>query len=227
MGRPKTIQDSALLEVARKIFRERGHTATTRDVAQAAGISEAIIYQRFKTKDELFYAALAPRTDSLSGLLDIDMAAHTPKSYLALFCARTKDQFRAGMPSVLSLAAHPTYGKEMMGEVHRHNRVGEIFPILQLRLKGWQEAGIIRPVNLRAFMTLVVHALHSMAMVEVISGNAKEPTKPEELHDFVDVIWDHLKPDHAAPKPKKAKKPRAKSAPDSAAQLRPARVRRD
>lgn len=39
MGRPKTIEDSALLQVARKIFRERGYTATTRDGAQAAGIS--------------------------------------------------------------------------------------------------------------------------------------------------------------------------------------------
>lgn len=210
MGRPKTIEDRALLAVARKIFRERGHTATTRDVAQAAGISEAIIYQRFKTKDELFYAALAPSTTSLSALLDIDMAAHTPKSYLALFCARTKDQFRAAMPSILSLAAHPTYGKEMMGEVHRHNRVGEIFPILQLRLKGWQETGLIRPVNLRAFITLVIHALHSMAMVEVISGNATAPTKPAELHEFIDVLWDHLKPNPPAPAPDHAKSPRAK-----------------
>ena len=188
MGRPKTIEDSALLEVARKIFRERGHTATTRAVAQAAGISEAIIYQRFKTKDELFYAALAPSKVSLSSLLDIDMSAHTPKSYLAVFCARTKDHFRAAMPSILSLAAHPTYGKEMMGEVHRHNRIGEIFPLLVLRLKGWQEAGVIRAVNFRAFGSLVMHALHSMAMVEVISGETQTPTKPEELHELVDML---------------------------------------
>ena len=211
MGRPKTIENSALLGVARKIFRERGHTATTRDVAQAAGISEAIIYQRFKTKDELFYAALAPSTTSLSALLDIDMSAHSPKSYLAVFCARTKDHFRSAMPSILSLAAHPTYGKEMMGEIHRHNRIGEISPLLVLRLKGWQEGGLIRPVNFRAFGSLVMHALHSMAMVEVLSGEAQIPTKPAELHELIDVLWDHLKPAHAAVAPKKTKATRTKS----------------
>lgn len=210
MGRPKTIEDSALLEVARKIFRERGHTASTRDVAQAAGISEAIIYQRFKTKDELFYAALAPDADALRPLLDLDLAALPPKAYLAAFAARTKDQFRASMPSILSLAAHPTYGKEMMGEIHRHNRIGEIFPILHSRLQGWQEAGLIRPVNLRPFISLFLHVLHSMAMVEVVSGNANTRSKPEDLAEVIEVLWDHLQPDRATPPPKKRKAPREK-----------------
>lgn len=139
------------------------------------------------------------------------MSAHSPKSYLAVFCARTKDHFRSAMPSILSLAAHPTYGKEMMGEIHRHNRIGEISPLLVLRLKGWQEGGLIRPVNFRAFGSLVMHALHSMAMVEVLSGEAQIPTKPAELHELIDVLWDHLKPAHAAVAPKKTKATRTKS----------------
>ena len=35
MGRTKTIGDNELLEIARKIFREHGHTAATRDIAAA------------------------------------------------------------------------------------------------------------------------------------------------------------------------------------------------
>ena len=89
MGRPKTIEDSALLEIARKIFRERGHSASTRDIAEAAGISEAIIYQRFKTKDALFIAALTRHAPSLNAISEIDATKHDPQSYLALFAAVT------------------------------------------------------------------------------------------------------------------------------------------
>src|SRR5262245_60647331 len=51
MGRHKTISDDEVLQVARGLFREKGHTATTREIAEAAGISEAILYQRFGSKD--------------------------------------------------------------------------------------------------------------------------------------------------------------------------------
>ena len=46
MGRHKTISDDAVLRVARDLFGVRGHTVTTREIAEAAGISEAILYQR-------------------------------------------------------------------------------------------------------------------------------------------------------------------------------------
>src|SRR5436305_15054768 len=61
MGRHKTISDDEVLRVARGVFRTRGHTATTREIADAAGISEAALYQRFGSKDHLFFAAMHAR----------------------------------------------------------------------------------------------------------------------------------------------------------------------
>src|SRR5215467_12399695 len=69
MGRQKTITDDEVLRVARNIFREQGHTATTREIAQAAGISEPVLYQRFGSKDELFFTAMRPRGPDLEQLL--------------------------------------------------------------------------------------------------------------------------------------------------------------
>src|SRR6516162_1159464 len=69
MGRHKTITDEEVLGIARRIFRAQGHTATTREIAQAAGISEAILYQRFGSKNELFFAAMHPRGPDLEQLL--------------------------------------------------------------------------------------------------------------------------------------------------------------
>jgi AcrR family transcriptional regulator len=58
MGRPPAIERSALLEIARGVFADRGMRATTAEVAQRAGISEGALFKRFKTKAELFRAAV-------------------------------------------------------------------------------------------------------------------------------------------------------------------------
>ena len=199
MGRPKTIETGELLAIARNVFRQHGHTVTTRDVAKAAGISQAVLYQRFKTKDALFYAALTQHAPNLSALSEIDPALE-PRDWLAQFAARTKLHFRNIMPSLLSVAAHPKYGQEMMGNIHRHNRAGEVAALIVLRLQGWRQAGKIRPVDPRTFAFAFIHALHSMAMVEVLSGDPGPATRPAELETFIDVFWHGLKPKDAGRK---------------------------
>ncbi len=193
MGRPKTIEDDELLDVARRVFRQHGHTATTQHVAKAAGISEAILYKRFKTKDELFYAALNRPSPDLSAITNIDPTLD-PRAYLGIFSARTKDHFRQAVPSIISVAAHPRYGKELMGQVHRHNRAGEIAAVLRLRLESWHRAGKIRTTNIVSFSNAFLHALHSMAMVEVFAGEAAKPTPPKEMEPFLDVFWEAIRP---------------------------------
>ena len=196
MGRPKTIETSELLAIAREIFRKNGHTATIRQVAKAADITSAVLYQRFKTKDALFIASLTIHAPDLTALSEIDAAKHTPQSYLALFAARAKDHFRSAMPSLLSHAAHPKYGKEMMGQIHRHNRAGEIAAMLVLQLHTWLQAALVRPLEPRVFAHAFIHALHSMAMVELLSGDDEfYVTSPKEMQAFIDLFWQGLQPE--------------------------------
>jgi AcrR family transcriptional regulator len=58
MGRPEVIERGVLLDIARDVFKDRGMRATTAEVAQRAGISEGALFKRFKTKAELFRAAV-------------------------------------------------------------------------------------------------------------------------------------------------------------------------
>ena len=199
MGRPKIIEDAALLAIAREVFRKHGHTATTRDVARAAGVSQAALYKRFKTKDELFLAALTLNSPDLSALGAITAAGRSPQAYLAIFAARAKDHFRHAMPSILSHAAHPRYGREMMGQIHRHNRAGEIAAMLALRLEGWRRDGLTRPMAPRIFTHAFIHALHSMAMVDVLSGeDVGVATSAREMRPLVDLFWSGVKSERKA-----------------------------
>src|SRR5262245_23076725 len=61
MARPPSISDETILEAARAVFKDKGVLGTSADVAARAGVSEGTIFNRFKSKAELFRAALAPR----------------------------------------------------------------------------------------------------------------------------------------------------------------------
>jgi len=58
MARPTVIRNEAILQAARDVFLERGILATSAEVAQRAGVSEGSLFKRFKTKADLFRAAM-------------------------------------------------------------------------------------------------------------------------------------------------------------------------
>ena len=58
MPRPVTIQDSAILDAARRVFLVRGYSASTAEIARRAGVSEGSLFKRFRTKTALFLAAI-------------------------------------------------------------------------------------------------------------------------------------------------------------------------
>jgi AcrR family transcriptional regulator len=58
VSRPCSISRDDILDAARKVFLRHGFTASTAQVARAAGISEGSLFKHFKTKNALFLAAL-------------------------------------------------------------------------------------------------------------------------------------------------------------------------
>lgn len=58
MARPVNIRDEVIIEAAREVFLERGFRATTTEVAARAGVSEGSLFKRFKSKFDLFRAAM-------------------------------------------------------------------------------------------------------------------------------------------------------------------------
>ena len=211
MARPRTISDADLLALARRVFRERGHQATTREVAAAAGLSQAALFKRFASKEALFLAALGSNEPSLQEFVAIAPHADDPRAYLAAVAGWIMQHNREVMPTVLSLASHPRYGRELMAEVHRHHRAGEICAILAVRLRRWQESGQLGPVPLVPFTHIFVQALVCRAIIEIWSGSDPSPSRPEDLRSFVEVFWQGLAPVEASPSTKGRKRPAAKT----------------
>ena len=58
MPRPVSIHDDAILDAASKVFLAHGYQAGTAEIARRAGVSEGLLFKRFRTKTELFLAAM-------------------------------------------------------------------------------------------------------------------------------------------------------------------------
>jgi AcrR family transcriptional regulator len=57
-GRPPSISEDQILDAAKAVFVEEGVGATTARIAERAGISESVLFHRYKTKEALFMAVM-------------------------------------------------------------------------------------------------------------------------------------------------------------------------
>src|SRR5262245_45800820 len=109
MGRQKSISDDDVLRVARDVFRAQGHTASTRAVALAAGISEAVLYQRFGSKDDLFFAAMRPQGPDIEELLGPEEPPDDARAYLRSVVLRVARHMGQVIPLSLRVMTHPSF----------------------------------------------------------------------------------------------------------------------
>src|SRR5271156_655534 len=73
----------SIVNAAREVFAEKGfHGTTTRDLAKAAGVSEALLYRHFPSKESLYEAmrgaCVTPRTlEEFKRVLALEPSAST------------------------------------------------------------------------------------------------------------------------------------------------------
>ncbi|XXY48503.1 helix-turn-helix domain-containing protein [Sorangium sp. So ce269] len=215
MGRHRTIDDEELLKVARRVFRQGGHTASTRDVARAAGISQAVLYQRFRSKDDLFFAAMFPPPPDVGVLLgDEDEAGRGARRHLTGIATRVLGYFTSAAPAILHLVTHPSF-PEMMAHAHHRFLGAGLVDALADRLRALSRRGLIAPVDAGAAAEALVAALHSVALFRIFSGTGDVPPDDARARRVVQVLWSGLKPRRRRSQTEQPKQPEDLVAPRS------------
>ena len=109
MSRPVSIKDQTIIDAAQAVFLERGFGATTAEVAGRAGVSEGTLFKRFRTKVELFQAAMHPQFADLGWLADLEsrVGAGDLQTQLTELGAAGVAFFRQLMPLMMMSYANP------------------------------------------------------------------------------------------------------------------------
>lgn len=168
MPRHKTIADDEILAVARSLFLKEGVKASTRTLANLAGISEAVIFQRFGTKEDLFFAAMVLPKAQLEIMFDVQPGKKQVITNLTAISLQIVAYFREVMPVFLSLISHPAF--DMQTFLRRHTVPAEqIGNELIKYLKAEAELGRIRQGNVETVAAILISHLHHLALSETIS----------------------------------------------------------
>lgn len=197
MGRRRTIGDDHLLAAAREVFTARGFGGSTKEVARLAGVSEAVLFQRFRTKGELFLAAMVPPA--------VDAAAFFPRPARGDPAAALEDlalallaYFRRAAPVLLPVMAEPSLDFEDFARRHPGSPLDALRAGLVAHFEAEQAAGRIAAPDPRAAALALFAALFSLALFERLGvhGGAFDEGV---VRAMVRAQWSGLAPPRGAP----------------------------
>ena len=192
MGRHKTISDDDVLRIARDLFRTRGHAATTRQIAKAAGISEGVLYQRFGSKDALFFAAMHARGPDIEQLLGPEQPVGDARNYLCTVLRRLGEYFAEVIPLALRVMMHPSFEPASLSRTTPGGPV-ELREGLAKRLASLARRKRLKVSDEIVLARLLLSLAHDWALQIALTHRPAAPND-RRLEGYVDTLWDGLQP---------------------------------
>jgi AcrR family transcriptional regulator len=193
MGRHKTISDADVLAVARRVFREHGYTVSTRAVAKAAGISETILYQRFGSKNALFFAAMVPTAPDLRVLFGPPDLPANALAYLRAVVERIAQYFAEIVPLGIQMMTHPALDRTAAAPA-QPSPSARLAEELAIRLRRFEQRKQIAPrAAVQAAARLFTSVAHDWALGQALAGTHEQADR-RQLRAMIDVVWSGLAP---------------------------------
>ena len=168
-----------------------GIAASTKSIARKAGISEGVIFQRFTTKAELFFAAMTPPP------VDIDQIMQHPGAegyeLIEKITFAMLDYSRIMLPVLTPLTTHPSFKFE---EFAMRNPQSPLFTLRRELTKFFareKKANRIGDVHPGAAALLVWSTAQSIAFFESLGAHSGK-FDPEIVRAAVRCMWQGMAP---------------------------------
>ena len=190
-GRPLTLTDDALLDIARDVFLERGLDATTSYIAKRARISESVIFYRYKTKEALFTAVFARQLVMPPGFARLAWRAGEGEIAENLFDAGMSlvELSQRVLPFVMMAMVSPTklnmFDKHLR-EAHPIKR--EMIGLLSRYFDAEMQARRLRPGHAEILARTFLGGINQFVMSAHMEGESMELDAPTYLRGMIGLI---------------------------------------
>ncbi len=190
-----------ILKVAVQLFSERGFRGTTtKEIALAAGVSEAMVFRHFATKEEL-YAAILDHKACSSGV-DFEFEVITAeaierKDDRGVFegLALKALEFHEKDPEFQRLLIHSALEKHELAQMFFDQFVKRVYEFLGRYIRQRQKEGALIEMN----PAVVVRAFIGMVMNHSLVNNLWDPQRrllnisnQKAAHHFTDILLDGI-----------------------------------
>lgn len=200
---------SQLIDTAMELFGTRGFTGTTtREIARAAGVNEAIIFRFFPHKDDLYAAILErksadARTDALVDQLRTAARAGDDAAVIGGLVRHVVDHHRRD-PQFLRLMLHSALEGHSFARQYRERHFEPLHVFLLDYVIDRQRSGRFRAGDPEAIVRAILAVPVHHGMVEtLLPGDHRTAEDVAEL--YATIILEGLRaPSTAAPRPARA-----------------------
>ena len=189
-----------ILQTAFELFSRKGFSGTTtKDIAKAAGVSEAMVFKHFTSKDELYGALLDAKTCA-EGLhqypweqneaLQAAMEAKDDFGVFYNFARQTLEKHQTDI-AFMRMIFYSALEEHELADKFFSDFVGQIYEFLGGYLRKRQREGAFRKMNpkiiIRAFLGMLIH--HSLNNI-LWDKNRRilDISNEEAARNFADII---------------------------------------
>lgn len=200
MARPPKITNEEILAAAREIFLAQGMGASTLEIAEKAGISEASIFKRFSTKQDLFLAAMGitEKPDWIKAL-----ATQTPtqnlKAELPLICQQALSFYQEVLPRAFMMMGQgkpprPIPPPPMIRDC----------PLLAKFLDQAIAQGYLRPCDSMTIARMIIGSISNYVITEHLANTFParlselelKPSNPDDfMESLIESLWNGIAPE--------------------------------
>lgn len=156
-------------------------------MAEAAGVSQAVLFQRFGSKQRLYFAAMLPPPPSLAAIMGEapDPGSDQARTYLIEFANRFLEWLDATMPGALRAALHRDF-PEALDEAHGPGSEAAVAEAITARLDLLARRGDIMPLaEPEVVAETLLEVLHGQALATLLGGTIAD----SRAERAIKVIW--------------------------------------
>jgi AcrR family transcriptional regulator len=201
---PAAARKASIIRSAAAIFGEKGFNGTkTREIAARAGVSEALIFKHFPSKED-FYAAILTEKSPLPGLLERIKTLAEQRKDVEVF-TMIAETIVGGAPdqNLMRLILFSALESHELSDMFFQNHIRHFYDVLASYIEQRIEDGTFQPVPplvaARAFMGMLIY--HRLLTVLFRAPLTQEPK--DIVHTFVTVFMDGITRQSSQAKKKK------------------------
>ncbi|VAX06783.1 Transcriptional regulator, AcrR family [hydrothermal vent metagenome] len=198
---------ASIIRAAAALFGEKGFSGTkTREIAARAGVSEALIFKHFPSKEDLYAAILAEKSP-VPGLVEQIQSLAEQRNDVEVFTT-IAETIVGGAPdqNLMRLILFSALESHELSDMFFQNHIRHFYDVLATYIEQRIEDGAFQPVEplvaARAFMGMLIY--HRLLTVLFRAPLTQEPQ--DIVHTFVTVFMDGLTRKPSQTKKRKSQK---------------------
>lgn len=193
MGRHKIIEDDKLLAKARAAFIKEGIGVGSRRLAQVIGVSNSVLFQRFGSMEELFFAAMSPPAPDLAALLTQDVRGVGAYEQLEQTALGLLEYFRKLVPILTALSTHPSFSYSEFTKRHPDSPLEQLVNELMATFGARSRKGEIDCPDVGSVVLELVAAAYGLAMFERVGVHGGK-FSDDTVRGLARALWRGIAP---------------------------------